>query len=95
MEQISCKPIRPTAKDWNKLSVQIPTSQPLIDIIIPVYGAPDDTLRCLYSVLNAKNQTSFNLIVIEDDGPDPSLRTTLKNLSDKFLLCTRQKNKKV
>lgn len=85
MEQISCKPIRPTSKDWNELSVQLSTSQPLIDIIIPVYGAPDDTLRCLYSVLNAKNQTSFNLIVIEDDGPVPSLRTTLKNLSDKFL----------
>lgn len=84
MKQDTLKSIRPKTEDWNNLSIQKTTQEIAVDIIIPVYGAPDDTLRCIYSVLKTKNQTPFNLIVIEDAGPTPELRAMLKELSEKF-----------
>ena len=84
MKRDNVKPIRPRTEDWNNLSTQKKNQEAAVDIIIPVYGAPDDTLRCIYSVLKTKNQTLFNLVVIEDAGPVPELRTILRDLSEKF-----------
>ena len=84
MKRDNVKPIRPRTEDWNSLSTQKKNQEAAVDIIIPVYGAPDDTLRCIYSVLKTKNQTPFNLVVIEDAGPVPELRTILRDLSEKF-----------
>ncbi|MBL8518128.1 MAG: glycosyltransferase family 2 protein [Betaproteobacteria bacterium] len=42
-------------------------------IILPVFGAPDSTRRCLNSVLSARNQTPTNLIVVDDGNDDARL----------------------
>lgn len=83
---ISLKPKQPTLGEWQELQNTYCKSAhaSTIDVLIPVYGAPDDTLRCLFSVLNSSSVTPFNLIVIEDCGPDPKLRVRLQELSQIF-----------
>ncbi len=83
---ITLQPKRPTLAEWQDLQNTYckPLHTPIIDVLIPVYGAPDDTLRCLFSVLNSSSNTPFNLIVIEDCGPDPKLRVRLQELSQIF-----------
>lgn len=80
------KPIQPSNDDWYKLSQETNQLNPNanIDIIIPVYGAPNDTLRCIYSVINTHNEANYNLVVIEDGGPDEQLREKLKELKEVF-----------
>lgn len=84
--QTALKPTRPTPAEWLDLQSRYRkvANTPCIDVLIPVYGAPDDTLRCLYSVLSTKNDAVFNLIIIEDCGPDPQLRVKLYELSKIF-----------
>lgn len=80
------KPNQPKASEWDALSTKQRAlmSESILDVIVPVYGAPDDTLRCIFSVLSAENTIAYNLIVIEDCGPDPSLRDKLLELSQRF-----------
>lgn len=81
------KPNQPNHDEWMSLALNpilLSDSHSKVDIIIPVYGAPDDTLRCIFSVLNTKNDIPFNLVVIEDYGPIPELRSQLKQLSRQF-----------
>ena len=86
MEDQKLRPVSPVYSDWDILLKEYKSSskQASIDIILPVYGAPDDTLRCLYSVLVSKNSTPFNLIVIDDCSPDIQLTEYLNKLSKEF-----------
>lgn len=88
MKQKNLRPVRPTASEWDSLLEKFNLlnidKQANIDIILPVYGAPNDALRCLYSVLSTKNTTSFNLIVIDDCSPDKKLTEQLSELSKRF-----------
>lgn len=54
------------------------SSQPLVTIIIPIYGQIEYTLTCLISI--AANQPSFpyEIIVIDDCSPDDSLEVLQK-----------------
>lgn len=86
MKMSILRPMRPSSLEWENLILQKKGISPnfaiaIVDIILPVYGAPDDTLRCLYSVLATKNTTPFNLIVIDDCSPDEELSKTLRELS--------------
>ena len=65
MKRDNVKPIRPRTEDWNSLSTQKKNQEAAVDIIIPVYGAPDDTLRCIYSVLKTKNQTHLIWLLLK------------------------------
>ncbi|MEO8253096.1 MAG: glycosyltransferase [Flavobacterium sp.] len=62
------------------------TSNRIIDVIIPVYGQRNETLSCIYSVLNSVNKTEFEIIVIEDCGNDDELRMDLKRLAKLSLI---------
>jgi len=42
----------------------------VIDVVIPVYNAPDDVERCVASVL-AHTQGAYRLVLIDDASPDP------------------------
>ncbi len=55
----------------------------MIDVIVPVYDGLEETKRCIDSVLNNKNATPFNLLVIDDCSPNPEIRSYLKELSEK------------
>lgn len=56
-------------------------SATLIDIVVPVYQGLDATRRCLESVLASRCVTDFELIVIDDAGPDPELSIWLTELA--------------
>lgn len=51
----------------------MPTSDnPLVTIIISIYGQIDYTIRCLTSIIDNSPQTAFELIVVDDCSPDDS-----------------------
>jgi GT2 family glycosyltransferase/glycosyltransferase involved in cell wall biosynthesis len=58
----------------------------LIDVVIPVYKGVRETLRCLRSVLTARPNMPHELIVINDDGPDPSLTRSLHEIAQRGLI---------
>ncbi|MBK9217486.1 MAG: methyltransferase domain-containing protein [Uliginosibacterium sp.] len=51
------------------LSACTPMSD-LVDVIVPVYRGLSDTCCCIESVLAARTQTPFRLVVINDCGPE-------------------------
>lgn len=56
-------------------------ANPPVDLVIPVYRGRMETLRCLLSVLRAKVETGFELVVINDASPDSLLIETLRGLA--------------
>ena len=51
-----------------------------IDIVVPVYNAPDDVRRCVESVL-AHTTGGFRLVMIDDASPDPGIARLFDELS--------------
>ena len=94
------RPKAPNDEVWERLikraSPQRTQNKELtaVDVIIPVYRGYDDTLACIYSVLNSTVMTDFRLIVIDDDSPDPKLSQKLTKLADLglFLLLRNDTN---
>jgi GT2 family glycosyltransferase len=55
-------------------SIVIPLSEnPLISVIIPIYGKIEYTLRCLDSIALTLPQAKFEVIVVDDCSPDNSV----------------------
>lgn len=50
----------------------------VIDLVVPVYNAPDFTKRCLASVL-ANTDADYRLIVIDDCSTDPAIADILED----------------
>lgn len=50
-----------------------------IDVVIPVYNAPDLTRRCIDSIVAHLNQ-SIRHIIVQDDASDQETREMLDNL---------------
>lgn len=65
-----------------------------ITVIIPVYAGLETTIACISSVLNAKNVTSFSILVIDDCGPDDRLREAVSALAEehKFSYIKNERN---
>lgn len=58
------------------------TSNPVVDIVIPVHGGAEATRRCLASVLAASSgQTRHEIVVIDDASPDPEIVACLDGLA--------------
>jgi GT2 family glycosyltransferase/glycosyltransferase involved in cell wall biosynthesis len=53
----------------------------LVDIVVPVFKDKELTLRTLYSVLAASQNTPFELLVIDDHSPEPDLVAELQRLA--------------
>ncbi len=52
-------------------SIEIPVSEnPLVSVIIPVYGQIDYTLRCLASIAANLPRAKFEVIIVDDCSPD-------------------------
>lgn len=82
-------PSPPSWEAWEKLSrsVQLRSAHdPKIDIVVPVYGQARETLNCLFHVLNASQKTAYELVVIDDCGPDPDLSRELERLASLRLI---------
>jgi GT2 family glycosyltransferase/glycosyltransferase involved in cell wall biosynthesis len=84
--QISkAKACLPDLYNWHCFIKEKPLA-PLVDIIIPVYGQRKETLSCIHSVLNSKNNTNYEIIVIDDRGGDEELSRDLAKLSEMNLI---------
>ena len=55
---------------------------PVVDLIVPVYRGLAETRRCLDSVLAFPQQTSHEIVVIDDCSPEPELSVWLRDLAD-------------
>jgi GT2 family glycosyltransferase/glycosyltransferase involved in cell wall biosynthesis len=55
-----------------------------IDIVVPVYNAPDDLARCIESVLTHTNG-DYRLIVIDDASPDTGVQACFARLETRHL----------
>lgn len=53
-----------------------------VDVIVPVYRGLEETRRCLESVLHATSTVSFELVVVDDAGPEPALASYLDALAE-------------
>ena len=58
----------------------LPNEQP-VDVIVPVYAGAEETRLCLTSVLHSSVVANFELVVVDDCGPDASLREWLRGLA--------------
>ena len=76
----------PSEESWTELKPRATIDHAPVDVVVPVYQGRAETLRCLYSVLAASYTTSFELVVIDDDGPDAELNEDLRRLSRQGLL---------
>ena len=77
----------PRDADWQGLAARRqPCSRPDIVVIVPVYKGVDETLRCLFSVLDAPVATPFRLVVVDDHSPEPAISSRLQWLSTRGLI---------
>lgn len=58
----------------------------MIDVIVPVYDGLEETKRCIDSVLNNKNKSQFNILVIDDCSPNKDIKLYLNDLASKGLI---------
>lgn len=75
-------PMLPSEAQWKTISGCHAGEGAEIDVIMPVYRGKAETLRCIYSVLSSKNETEFELIVINDASPDKELTDALAELAE-------------
>lgn len=66
----------------------------VVDVIVPVYKGYQETIDCIRSVLDAADDTQMELIVINDQSPDPRLSEELRRMAkeDGFTLIENSKN---
>ena len=78
----------PTEYEWSNLELRggIVASDPLVDVIMPVYKGYAETLRSIYSVLSQYQVTPFRLIVINDRSPITKLTNKLLELERRGLI---------
>ena len=79
---------------WSALAPRAGAQSPIVDVIVPVYGNSPLTLACLHSVLRAPQRCAYELVVIDDCGPDAGLRTRLDELAARglFTLLKNEQN---
>ncbi len=67
-----------------------------VDVVIPVYGGCMETAECLDSVLRARNETPFRVVVVNDCSPDPLINDFIdavqKRQHDNLVIIRRTRN---
>lgn len=82
-------PEAPSEAQWDALVARRSDPAPVASgegrpyVVVPVYKGREETLACLYSVLDADPQT--DLEVIDDASPDATLAAELRALADRGL----------
>lgn len=67
---------------WASLPRKSAQSEADVDVIIPVYRNREQTLACIRSVLSSTNQSSYELVVLNDASPDEELVADLHRLAE-------------
>lgn len=73
----------PQLGDVKPEQIEIPAhEQPLVSVIIPVYGKLEYTLACLNSIAKNPPKVPFEILVMDDCSPDDSVRVlkTVRNI---------------
>ena len=78
-------------QDWTDLIPLAAAGDAVVDVIVPVYKGRNESLRCIRSVLSARNTTPFELVVIDDASPDTDLSEALAGLAERGA-CTLIRN---
>lgn len=55
-----------------------------VTVIIPVYKGIQETINCIFSVVNSRNKNKFELLVISDCAPEPQMNVELQKLQKKY-----------
>lgn len=53
-------------------------------VVIPVYDGIEETIACINSVFGVSNREQFDVLVIDDCGPDDEIRKRVSDLQSKF-----------
>lgn len=81
------RPKSPAWAEFENVRVSPPAADTVsVDVIVPVYNGYADTFACLLSVLQSRNSTAYELIVIDDCSPDPRISADLRRLADLNLI---------
>jgi GT2 family glycosyltransferase/glycosyltransferase involved in cell wall biosynthesis len=76
----------PASQLWENVDPPFRQATPTIDIVIPVYRGLDETLNCIYSVLRSKNETAYEMVVVDDKSPEAELSEKLGELASRGLI---------
>ncbi|TWI14262.1 glycosyltransferase [Aerolutibacter ruishenii] len=49
-------------------------ADPVVTVVVPTYGKPDYTSRCLRSLAQLADRTTFEVLVLEDRSDDPAMK---------------------
>ncbi|PRF94645.1 glycosyltransferase family 2 protein, partial [Burkholderia multivorans] len=81
----------PSRAEWQALETNYlrQCADAVVDVLVPVYGGYDETMRCLYSVLRSQQSTAYRLLVINDGSPEGELVNELNTLAEKGLIDLR------
>ncbi|WP_434775486.1 glycosyltransferase [Pseudomonas oryzihabitans] len=73
------EPLRPTP-----VETPVEAIEPLVDVLIPIYRGREASLACIHGVLDSldANQTPMNVVVLDDESPEPKLSQALRELAE-------------
>ncbi|MBQ0959951.1 glycosyltransferase [Ideonella sp. 4Y11] len=71
---------------WQAVQPRQWPAAPQVDVLVPVYGGLQETLRCLYTVLTTPVRTPHEVVVINDASPLPELSAMLRTLAGRGLI---------
>lgn len=73
------EPLRPIPVEAPVASVE-----PLVDVLIAIYRGREGSLACIQGVLDSldANQTPMNVVVLDDESPEPELSQALRELDE-------------
>lgn len=81
-EGIRPRATAPTEEEWRDvIATYRCCPAPVVDVLVPVYGGYDETMRCIYSVLTSQVTTQYNLLIVNDASPEPAITRKLEELA--------------
>jgi GT2 family glycosyltransferase len=76
-------PVAPTEAEWSALEPR--AANPVVDVIIPIYGGRVETLRAIHRALAARNTRPCEIVLVDDRAPDPVIGAKLDELQRRGL----------
>jgi O-antigen biosynthesis protein len=84
-------PTAPTKQQWEALADAQPgreSSEPIVDVIVPIFRGYDETANCLYTVISSRLHCArpFEVIAVDDGSPVAEIKALLDDLSGRKLI---------
>jgi GT2 family glycosyltransferase len=61
-------------------------NKPDVSVIVPVFGSPIETLKCVHSLVTSNNRLQFEIVIIDDASKDPHTPQALKLLEQNGII---------